>query len=127
MNKRKSGNAFHLLLASIMTVSIVIIAVFLNSMSISTMVPAIALINADYQIESAMIMQMQKSHNNPLEKLRTLDKEIMPGVFLHLDSNSADGEVWNFKASIKGHGIERFVAAKASAQRPDRLIFLTEN
>lgn len=127
MNKQRTGRAFHLLLSTFMTVSVIVVAVVLNSMTTSTIVPAIAVINTDYQVDSAMIMQMQKSHNTPLDQLRVLDKEIMPGVFLHLESSTADGQSWSFKATVKGHGLERNIAAMAIINRPDHLIFLNSN
>jgi hypothetical protein len=122
----KKGSIPHLLLAAIMTVVVIVIAVFLSSMSSSPVIPAIALINADYQAESAMIMQMQKSRHTPLEKLRLLEKEIMPGVLLKLESNTADGEKWNFRATISGHGIAREILASADISRPDQLVFLQQ-
>ena len=124
MNDQRLGKTFHLLLAIIMTGSVIMVAILLNSMSTSTVVPAIAVINTDYQVESAMIMQMQKSHNTSLEQLRVLHKEIMPGVFLQLESNSSDGQTWNFAATVKGHGLERNISAMATLNRPDQLIFL---
>lgn len=127
MSKARTGKTLHLILAAFMTLSIVIIAIFLNTISISTLVPAIAVINTDYQIESAMIMQMQKSHNNPLETLRTLDKEIMPGVLMHLESTTTDGRIWQFKATVTGHGLDRSITAKAFINRPDQLIFSDDN
>jgi hypothetical protein len=101
----------------------VAIAVFLNSFRSSTIVPAIALINADYQAESAIIMQLQKARFNPTLPEQTLEKEIMPGVLLKLKGVATGAGNWQFNGSITGNQLNRSITAHASVDNPDKITF----
>ncbi|HNX75055.1 MAG TPA: hypothetical protein PLM07_07680 [Candidatus Rifleibacterium sp.] len=111
-------------LSVILTLSIILIAWFLGSMKSSPLIPATTLIIADYQMESAIIMQMQQLNSNPNQKPKPLKKEILPGIFLELQSSPKDEKSWIFKASVNGLGISRSMQAVADSDNPDRILFI---
>lgn len=124
MNNKAAGKVFHLILASIMTVSIVLIAFLLNSIHIPPIVPATAIISTDYQVESAVIMLLQKTRNNPLQKTTSLTRDILPGVTLKVEGKTEDGDLWTFAAEVKGTGLDQQVKIQVDKRSPDRLIYI---
>lgn len=124
MKSANSGRVFHLVLAAVMTLSVVFIAIMLNSMHIPPIVPATAIISTDYQIESAVIMLLQKTQNNPAQKDAELVKEIMPGVSLKVNGKTEDGSTWVFVTEVKGLGLEKQTKIQVNRSTPDRLIYL---
>lgn len=113
-----------LLLASILTLAVISIAFFLGSMKSSPLIPATTLIAADYQMESAIIMQMQQLHNNPVSKPQRLEKEIMPGIIMLLECSEQPDKTWLFKAGVNGQGISRTMQAIATSDNPEKIIFI---
>jgi len=126
MKNRTSGKVFHLILATIMTLSIVLIAILLNSVHIPPIVPATAIISTDYQIESAVVMLLQQTRNNPLQKKTSFSKDILPGVTLKVDGITENGELWTFVAEVKGTGLDRNAKIKVNKYLPDQLIYVNQ-
>ncbi len=121
MNHKNRGKATHMVLTTTLTLLIVILAVYFNSFEKSPVAPIIAIISSDYQAESAMIMQIQRSENLQHGGTASYTKEIMPGVDLILISKtSVDGE-WTFSVSLRGHGINASYTAEARQEWPDRI------
>ncbi len=114
----------NLVLSVSLTISIIIIAWFLGSMKSSPLVPATTLIAADYQMESAIIMQMQHLGSNPDHKPQAIKKEILPGIFMQLEVTPSDEKNWLFKANVSGQGISRSMQAIANSDNPDRILFI---
>ena len=127
MINRNKGAVLHLILAALLSLTVVAIAIFLNSFHSSTIVPAIALINADYQAESAIIMQLQKAHFNPTLPEQMLKKEIMPGVILKLKGVATGNGNWQFNGSITGNQLNRSISAYANVDYPDQIIFTNKS
>ncbi|PKL42555.1 MAG: hypothetical protein CVV41_13460 [Candidatus Riflebacteria bacterium HGW-Riflebacteria-1] len=123
MNLNRKGGIMHLILATLLSLSVVAIAVLLSSVRTSTIVPAIALINADYQVESAIIMQLKKAHFSPTLPEQTLEKEIMPGVVLKLKGVAVGNGNWQFNGSITGNELNQTFAAHANMDNPDQIRF----
>lgn len=109
------------MLTSVLTLLIVILAIYFNSFEKSPVAPMIAIINSDYQTESAMIMQIQRSENLQKSKIASYTKEIMPGVFLNLLSQTSENGKWDFSATIQGQGINATYTASAFQEWPDRI------
>ncbi|NLF95710.1 MAG: hypothetical protein GX569_03165 [Candidatus Riflebacteria bacterium] len=123
MNKSRRGAISHLVMAAVLSLFVVLIAVFLSGLHSSAIVPAISLINADYQTESAIIMQLQKAHFNPSLPEQSLKKEIMPGVMLKLHGAAAADGNWTFKGSITGNQLNKTFSAIANINHPDQINF----
>lgn len=123
MIESRRGVITHLVMAALLSFFVVLVAVFLSSLHSSTVVPAIALINADYQAESAIIMQLQKAHFNPALPEQNLAKEIMPGVMLKLRGVATANGEWLFNGSITGNQLNRIFSATANINTPDQINF----
>ncbi len=127
MNKHFSdrrGAAIYLVLAILLTLLVVSTAILLNNMHKAYAVPAIAFLKADYQMESAIVMQMQKTRNETEPpKSINFSKELSPGYLLLLHANDQDN-YWQFKVTVNGPGFSRSISAKTTIQNPDRIIYL---
>jgi len=123
MSESRRGVVVHLVMAGLLSFFVVLVAVYLSSLNNSTVVPAISLINADYQAESAIIMQLQKAHFDPALPEQNLAKEIMPGVMLKLQGVAAANGEWRFTGSITGNQLNRAFSAVASINAPDQINF----
>lgn len=110
-------------MAAVLSLFVVLIAVFLSGLHSSAIVPAISLINADYQTESAIIMQLQRAHFNPSLPEQSIKKEIMPGVVLKLHGAAAADGNWTFKGSITGNQLNQTFSAVANINHPDQINF----
>jgi hypothetical protein len=123
MIESRRGVIAHLVMAALLSFFVVLVAVFLSSLRSSNVVPAISLINADYQAESAIIMQLQKAHFNPALPEQNLAKEIMPGVMLKLRGVATSNGEWLFNGSITGNQLNRIFSATANINTPDQINF----
>ena len=70
MTLTDSSATRNLILSAVLTLSIISIAWFLGSMKSSPLIPATTLIAADYQMESAIIMQMQDQERELRRELK---------------------------------------------------------
>ncbi len=122
----RSGTVLNLLLACILTLLIISTAFLLNSMHRSLSVPAAAQLKADYQMESAIVMQMQKIRNDSKGNYKKLysSKEISPGYLMNMASEQLSEEIWKFDITMQGPGFTRNLKAQASKNHPDRIIYL---
>ncbi|PKL50458.1 MAG: hypothetical protein CVV42_02890 [Candidatus Riflebacteria bacterium HGW-Riflebacteria-2] len=110
-------------MATVLSLLVILTAILLSSMHTSNVVPAISLINADYQAESAIIMQLQQAHFNPTLPEQILEKEIMPGVLLRLKGVATTNGDWQFIGSITGNQLNRTFSASANVNTPDQINF----
>lgn len=123
--KKKAGTTLHLVLAIVLTLLTISTAVLLNNLHKSMSVPTSALLKADYQMESAIVMQMQKIRNDTKNSQKDgFAKEISPGYLLTLSSEQISPEVWTFKVSVDGPSFSRHIQANASLENPDRIVYL---
>ncbi len=119
-----AGATRNLVLSAALTFLIILIAWFLGSMESSPLIPATTLIAADYQMESAIIMQMQQLSSNPQRRPQPMTKEILPGIIMKLESSENSDKSWVFKASVNGQGISRSMQATAHSSNPDKIMFI---
>lgn len=121
----RSGTVANLVLACILTLMITSTAILLNNMHRALVVPAAAQIKADYQMESVIVMEMQKIRNdsNNNQKKFNFSKEISPGYFLILSSEQVSDDIWHFDISLNGPGFTRNLKARASKKFPDRIFY----
>lgn len=121
----RTGAAAYLFLAVLLTLLIISTAYLLNSMHRAMNVSPISILKADYQLESAIVMQMQKiksAKTQPPPRVN-FSRELSPGYLLMLSSEKVDETLWSFKAKIEGPGFSRKIDAKACLKNPDRIIF----
>lgn len=124
MTLTDSSATRNLILSAVLTLSIISIAWFLGSMKSSPLIPATTLIAADYQMESAIIMQMQQLHNNQNIRPQPVQKEIMPGIIMNIECSEQPDKTWKFVASVAGQGISRNLQAIAGSNNPDKILFI---
>lgn len=122
----RSGTVLNLLLATTLTLLIISTAFLLNSMHRSLSMPVAAQLKADYQMESAIVMQMQKIRNDSKGNYKkiNLSKEISPGYLMNLASEQISEEIWKFDITVQGPGFTRYLKAQVSKKYPDRIIYL---
>ncbi len=113
-----------MLLSFVVSLTSIGLALFLNSLKPNPMVPVTTLISADYQMESAIVMQMQKFKNNPENEPKSFEKDILPGIHMTVNCSKTENNQWLFDASVTGRGINRHIKVLGHAQIPDKLIFL---
>lgn len=123
MKKSRRGALSHIVMATALSLTVVLIAIFLSNINSSTIVPAISLINADYQVESAIIMQLQKAHFDPILPEQKLEKEVLPGVFLKLNGVALGNGNWQFNGSITGNQLKQSFSASANEDTPEQINF----
>lgn len=123
---QRSGTIMNLILSCLLTLMIISTAFLLNSMHRSISVPAAAQLKADYQMESAIVMQMQKIRNDIKGNYSKFDfsREISPGYLLTMSSQQASENIWNFNVTLNGPGFSRNLKAQASKTNPDRIVYL---
>ncbi len=124
MTLTDSSATRNLVLSVILTLSIISIAWALGSMKSSPLIPATTLLSADYQMESAIIMQMQQLRQSGARQPQSMHKEIMPGITMHLEVTRQTEKNWLFKAEVKGMGIDRSMQAVADSNNPDKIVFI---
>ena len=125
MANNRRGAAVQILLAILLTMMIASTAYLLTSMQQSLRVSALMSIKADYQIESAIIMLLQKfrSGEQPETDAPVLQRHIAPGVELTIDCKPVSGETWLFEARVEGPGMQRQVTGIGNFSHPDRIIY----
>jgi hypothetical protein len=116
MNKHNSGITIHLLISAILTLSIITTAILLNNMRTSILIPPTTRIKAYYQMESAIIMQLQQIKQGKEVSGNDFDiisKTVAPGVKMKLLTNRISPSRINFKAQIEGENYSKSMTAKA--------------
>lgn len=113
-----------MLLSFVVTLVSIGLALYLNSLKPNPMVPVTTLISADYQMESAIVLQMQKFKNNPDNEPKSFEKDILPGIHMIVNCSKTENNQWLFEASVTGQGINRHIKVLGHSQIPDKLIFV---
>lgn len=123
-NRKGASLIFSMLLSMIMTSLFIVWAFYLNSIKPNPIVPIMTLLSADYQMESAVILQMQKYKNNPANEPKSFEKNIMPGVKMTVNCSKNGNNEWLFDAKVEGRGIYRTLTVIGNTQIPDKLLFV---
>ena len=122
---RKGASCVSLMiLACFITVFISFLAYYLSLIKPSGMVSVTTLISADYQMESAIIMQMQKYRENKSNEPKSFEKEIMLGINMVVKCIKQPNNEYLFEAVVNGRNIHRQIKVKGCSEIPDKLIFL---
>ena len=121
----KKGSALSVVLLFVVLVNLFSIglAFYLARLKPDPIIPINTIVSADYQMESVIIMQMQKYRNSG-EKPKSFEKDILPGIHMKVDCSEIEKDQWLFQASLNGRGIEKKIKVKSSPEIPDKLIFL---
>ena len=123
-NRKGFSLIYMMLLAGFITFFTAFLAYYLSSIKPSNMVSVTTLISADYQMESAIIMQMQRYKEKSSNEPKSFEKEIMLGIKMKVVcSKQANGE-YLFEADVNGRNIHRQIKVKGCVDIPDKLIFL---
>lgn len=124
----RAGTVLNLVLSCILTLMIISTAFLLNAMHRTTSVPVAAQLKADYQMESAIVMQMQKIRNDSKADYRKVNfsREISPGYLLMMSAEQVSPAKWKFDLTLQGPGFTRNLKAEASQKNPDRIIYLRD-
>ncbi len=123
-NRKGFSLIYMMLFASLVTLFTAFTAYYLSLIKPSDMVSVTTLISADYQMESAIIMQMQRYKEKSSNEPKSFEKEIMLGIKMKVNcSKEADGE-YLFEADVSGKNIHRQIKVKGCSDIPDKLIFL---
>ena len=125
--RKNSGTIYYLIIALLLTVSVSITAMFLNQLHQASMVKTSIILKADYEMESAIVMQLQKikqlKENNKSNESMTLTRVLSPGFTLRLEGKPLKADIWDFKIEVEGPGFIRKMRAKASTKKPDQIIY----
>ena len=123
-NRKGFSLIYMMLFAGFITFFTAFLAYYLSSIKPSNMVSVTTLISADYQMESAIIMQMQRYKEKSSNEPKSFEKEIMLGIKMKVVcSKQAEGE-YLFEADVSGRNIHRQIKVKGCVDIPDKLIFL---
>ena len=83
------------------------------------------LITVDYQLESAVIMQLQKLKNNTDSNPKNLEREIMPGILMKVNcKQDQTKDKYLFDSTISGVYVNKRILIKGCKDTPDKLTFL---
>ena len=123
---RKKGVSliYMMLLSGFFSLFIGVLAYYLSSIKPSGMVSVTTLISADYQMESAIIMQMQKYRENPANEPKSFEKEIMLGINMTVNCTKLSSGEFLFEAVVDGRNVHRQIKVKGCRDIPDKLIFM---
>ncbi len=126
--RTRRGAIANLMLSCILTLLVISTAFLLNNMHRSLSVPASAFLKADYQMESAILMQMQKIRNDPKGNFQKINfsREVSPGYWLLLSAEQKESLTWDFNVTLNGPGFSRSIHARAAKKHPDRIIYLRD-
>lgn len=113
-----------MLLAAFITLFTASLAYYLSSVKPGNMVSVTTLISADYQMESAIIMQMQRYKEKNSNEPKSFEKEIMLGINMKVNCSKMDNGEYLFEADVNGRNIHRQIKVKGCSDIPDKLIFL---
>ncbi len=114
--RNKAGVTIHLVMAVILTFMVIVLAAFLGNVKQSISIAASTLLKADYKMESAIILKLQKIKSGesiPAGKLDMSTQEISPGIKLTLTTNRISTNAIRFKAQISGEELNNSILAEA--------------
>ncbi|MGM0598762.1 MAG: hypothetical protein ACQETH_02985 [Candidatus Rifleibacteriota bacterium] len=126
LKKKTSGTIYYLIIALLLTLSVSVTAMILNQLHRASMVKTSIMLKADYEMESAIVMQLQKLKQSSkiADNKIIVNKVLSPGFTLKLEGNSLKPEIWGFEIEVEGPGFIRKMKAKASINNPDQIIYL---
>ena len=113
--KRISGVALHLILAILLTLFAIGSAVVLSKNRVMSKVPIEMKIKADYEMQSALVMQFQKIRYNlevASSSFSIPSHTIAPGLTLCVKVDRVSSNSYNLKAQVNGKGFQRLLSAK---------------
>ncbi|GAB4273916.1 MAG: hypothetical protein Kow0029_13900 [Candidatus Rifleibacteriota bacterium] len=122
----RSGAILYLVLSCVLTLLVISTAILLNNLYKSTSVPTSAILKADYQIESAIVMQMQLIKSEPGKDHGNIEftREISPGYRLYLKAEQKTPKKWKFDVTVAGPGFVRSATARSSLDNPDHIVYI---
>jgi len=115
MRITKSGVAMHLVLATLMTLFAIAAAVVLNGMRSTAHISAETKVKADYEMESALIMQYQRiKYNRQVSSgAMSLPSQIVaPGLTLGVVSNRISSTSYRIKTQVSGPEFYKSISAR---------------
>lgn len=122
-SRRGNTFVFVLIFAILVAVFSVFMSYYLSNLKYSKEESISTLIASDYQMESAIIMLMQKYKTNNNEP-KSLEKELIPGINLSLKCNKLQNNEFEFETTVTGTNFNRKFRIKADKEIPDKLEFL---
>ena len=124
LNNRKGLALLTTMFSAVVFTGVIIgLAFYLNNVKPNPVIPVTTLISADYQMESAIIIEMQKVKKNSEYKPQAFEKDILPGIKMKVDCSQTSSNEWLFDATVNGRGIERHLKVLGNKQIPDKLLF----
>ncbi len=126
VEKREFSFVALVFLACLVALITISLAFYLDSSKPGKVISVSTLIESDYQMESAIIMQTQKYKQNPNNaELKVYKKEIMPNIFMIVNCTENQNDGYVFEATVTGNQyFYRKIKAKSSKEISDKLIFL---
>lgn len=115
VKNNKSGVAMHLVLATLMTLFAIAAAFVLNGMRTTARISAETKIKADYEMESALIMQYQKikySSKISSGSLSLPSQIIAPGLVLGVVLNRISSTSYRIKSQVSSSKFYKSISAR---------------
>lgn len=115
VKNNKSGVAMHLVLAILMTLFAIAAAFVLNGMRTTARISAETKIKADYEMESALIMQYQKikySSKISSGSLSLPSQIIAPGLVLGVVLNRISSTSYRIKSQVSSSKFYKSISAR---------------
>ena len=126
-NREELSFIYIVIFACMVTLLTIILAFCLGNLKPINRVSVATLIESDYQMESAVLMQMQSFKQSRVSnKQDSLKKEIMPNIFMTVDCNQIkeDEFVFNTSITVNGQNFYRRLKIKSRKSNPESLEFL---
>ena len=124
-NSRKGFSLISTMIcAFFVTLFTIALAYYLSYIKPGAIVSVTSLISADYNMESAIISQMQKFKDDPKKEPKSFSKEIMLGINMSVECKKISDKEYLFEAKVDGRNIHREIKVKGNTTIPDKLIFL---
>ena len=124
-NKKDYSIVYILLFASCVSIFTILVAYYFSNKKHQKSISLSNLITIDYQVESAVIMQLQKLKNNTDNKPKNLEREIMPGIFMKIScEQDQTKDNYLFDSTISGIYVNKRIQIKGCKNTPDKLTFL---
>ncbi len=126
MEKKEFSFVALVFLACLVTLITISLAFYLDSSKPGKVISVSTLIESDYQMESAIIMQTQKyKQKSSQSDLKVYKKEIMPNIFMIVNCTEVQNDGYIFEATVTGSQyFYRKIKVKSSKDIADKFIFL---
>lgn len=125
LTNNRRGAAVQISLAILLTMMIASTAYLLTNMQQSFRASVLMSVKADYQIESAIVMLLQKFRSGeiPTADAPALQRHIAPGIELTINCQPSSPETWLFEARVEGPDIQHNITAIGNFSHPDRITY----